>query len=87
MKLMTTLKGTALAALLATATLTTPAFADPDAALAALQTTVLSKGPNGEDPSPAADLVLSAAELDQIKAMNATAAICMPHWQYPHCGT
>ena len=77
MKLMTTLKGTALAALLATATLTTPAFADPDAALAALQTTVLSKGPNGEDPSPAADLVLSAAELDQIKAMNATAAIIM----------
>jgi len=35
-----------------------PAMADPDAALAALQGNVLSKGPNGEDPSPAADLTL-----------------------------
>ena len=54
-----------------------PAVADPAAALAALQETVLSKGPNGEDPSPAADLTLSDAEIDQIKAMNATAAIVM----------
>lgn len=54
-----------------------PAVADPDTALAALQGNVLSKGPNGEDPSPAADLALSAAEIDQIKAMNATAAIVM----------
>jgi ribose transport system substrate-binding protein len=54
-----------------------PAIADPAAALAALQENVLSKGPNGEDPSPAADLSLTAAEIDQIKAMNATAAIVM----------
>jgi ribose transport system substrate-binding protein len=54
-----------------------PAVADPTAALAALQESVLSKGPNGEDPSPAADLSLSSAEIDQIKAMNATAAIVM----------
>ena len=54
-----------------------PAAADPTAALAALQESVLSKGPNGEDPSPAADLSLSSAEIDQIKAMNATAAIVM----------
>lgn len=54
-----------------------PATADPTAALAALQESVLSKGPNGEDPSPAADLSLSAAEIDQIKAINATAAIVM----------
>lgn len=54
-----------------------PVAADPAAALAALQENVLSKGPNGEDPSPAADLSLSVAEIDQIKAMNATAAIVM----------
>ena len=53
------------------------AFADPDAALALLQETVLSKGPNGEDPSPASDVVLSEDELVQIRAMGATAAIVM----------
>ena len=42
-----------------------PAFADPDAALAKLQETVLSKGPSGEDPSPASDVVLSDEELAQ----------------------
>ncbi len=68
---------TAMAALLATSVLTAPGYADPDAALAALENTVLSKGPNGEEPSPASDLVLSAAEIDQIKAMGATAAIVM----------
>jgi len=66
-----------MAALLATCVLTAPGYADPDAALAALENTVLSKGPNGEEPSPASDLVLSAAEIDQIKAMGATAAIVM----------
>ena len=40
-----------------------PAFADPDAALAKLQETVLSKGPSGEDPSPASSVVLSDEEL------------------------
>ena len=54
-----------------------PAIADPDAALAALQETVLSKGPNGEDPSAPSTVVLTDEELAQIKAMGATAAIVM----------
>ena len=54
-----------------------PAFADPDAALAKLQETVLSKGPSGEDPSAASDVVLSDEELAKIKEMGATAAIVM----------
>lgn len=54
-----------------------PAFADPDAALAKLQDTVLSKGPSGEDPSPASSVSLSDDELARIKDMNATAAIVM----------
>ncbi|TAG25790.1 MAG: sugar ABC transporter substrate-binding protein [Rhodobacterales bacterium] len=52
-----------------------PAFADPDEALAKLQETVLSKGPSGEDPSPASDVELTDVELAKIKAMGATAAI------------
>jgi len=67
----------AAAAALALTLSAAPAVADPSAALAALQETVLSKGPSGEEPSPATDLKLSAAEIDQIKAMNATAAIVM----------
>jgi hypothetical protein len=54
-----------------------PAFADPDAALAKLQETVLSKGPSGEDPSPASSVVLTDDELAKIKSMGATAAIVM----------
>ncbi len=64
-------------AILPLAFLALPAFADPDAALAALQETVLSKGPSGEDPSPASSVELTEAELAQIKAMGATAAIVM----------
>ncbi len=71
----TTLMGSVAAVAIALSAM--PAAADPTAALAALQEGVLSKGPNGEDPSPAADLSLSGAEIDQIKAMNATAAIVM----------
>ncbi|MDA0892765.1 MAG: substrate-binding domain-containing protein, partial [Proteobacteria bacterium] len=56
---------------------TMPATADPAEALATLQETVLSKGPNGENPSPATDLSLNGAEIAKIKAMNATAAIVM----------
>ena len=41
------------AALLALMTTMNPAFAGPDEALAKLVETVLSKGPNGEDPAPA----------------------------------
>ena len=65
------------AAALALGPLSLPASADPDSALAALQGTVLSKGPNGEDPSSSSDLMLTDAELDSIRAMNATAAIVM----------
>ena len=55
-----------------------PALAiDPDAALADLQNTVLSKGPNGEDPSPASSISLNDEEIAKIKAMKATAAIVM----------
>lgn len=65
------------AALLALAATITPAFASPDEALAKLVDSVLSKGPNGEDPSPASDIVLTEEELAQIREMNATAAIVM----------
>ena len=54
-----------------------PAFADPAAALAALQETVLSKGPNGETPAAASSISLSEEELRKIRSMNATAAIVM----------
>ena len=54
-----------------------PAFAGPDDALALLQETVLSKGPSGEDPSPASSVTLSDAELATIRDMGATAAIVM----------
>ena len=57
--------------------LNVPALADPDTALAALQETVLSKGPNGEDPSAPSTVVLSDEELAKIKEMGATAAIVM----------
>jgi len=67
----------AAAALLTASVLHTPAFADPDAALEALQLEVLSKGPNGEEPSPAGNLSLSDEELAEIKEMGATAAIVM----------
>ncbi|CCN48671.1 ABC sugar transporter, periplasmic ligand binding protein [Vibrio nigripulchritudo MADA3029] len=50
---------------------------DPTQALQELEKTVLSKGPNGENPSPASSLTLSSSELAKIKSMNATAAIVM----------
>ncbi len=65
------------AALLALMTAIRPAFASPDEALAKLVETVLSKGPNGEDPSPASSVTLTDDEFAQIKAMKATAAIVM----------
>jgi ribose transport system substrate-binding protein len=45
--------------------------------LDALKTTVLSTGPNGEKPSPASALKLSANELQQIKDKKPTAAIVL----------
>ena len=50
---------------------------DPAAALAELGTTVLSKGPKGEDPVPADQIELTENELQQIADMGATAAIVM----------
>jgi ribose transport system substrate-binding protein len=45
--------------------------------LDALKTSVLSTGPNGEKPSPASGLQLSAQELQQIKDKKPTAAIVL----------
>jgi ribose transport system substrate-binding protein len=53
-----------------------PAWAtDPDAALAALKTTVMSLGPNGEKPTAASTVVLTDDELAKVKAKHATAAL------------
>jgi ribose transport system substrate-binding protein len=57
------------------ALMTVAAHATPDEALAKLVESVLSKGPNGEDPSPASAVTLTDDELAKIKAMKATAAI------------
>ena len=48
-----------------------------EAALASIKGTVLSKGPNGEDPSPASSADLSADEIAKVKGMKAKAAIVM----------
>jgi ribose transport system substrate-binding protein len=50
---------------------------DPKAALADMAGKVFSKGPHGEDPSPASVVTLSDSELQKIKSMNATAAIVL----------
>jgi ribose transport system substrate-binding protein len=50
---------------------------DPKAALAGMSGKVFSKGPHDEDPSPASVVTLSAAELQKIKNMHATAAIVL----------
>ena len=51
--------------------------AKADAALAAVTGKVLSKGPNGEDPSPSSVSDLTADEVAKVKALGATAAIVM----------
>jgi ribose transport system substrate-binding protein len=48
-----------------------------EASLAAITGKVLSKGPHGEQPSPASSADLTPAEIDQVKAKHATAAIVM----------
>ncbi len=45
--------------------------------LASLETSVLSTGPNGEEPTPAADVELTEQELQQVKGKQATAAIVL----------
>ncbi|MGI8909254.1 MAG: substrate-binding domain-containing protein [Rubrobacteraceae bacterium] len=46
-------------------------------ALAELEGKVLSTGPHGEEPTPGSEVKLTDEELEQIKGMNATAAIVM----------
>jgi len=68
--------GTVAALALLAGCFTTAAWAtDPDAALQELAKTVMSKGPNGEDPVSAASITLSDEEIAKVKAMNATAAL------------
>ncbi len=50
---------------------------DPDAALAELANKVLSTGPFGEAPTSPTELTLTPDEIEQVKAMKATAAIVM----------
>jgi ribose transport system substrate-binding protein len=50
---------------------------DPAQALAALKEKVLSKGPNGEEPSPASSVSLTDGELEKIRGLKAKAAIVM----------
>lgn len=50
---------------------------DFEAALASLEGKVFSTGPNGESPTPASEVTLTADELAQIKDMKATAAIVL----------
>ncbi len=45
--------------------------------LASLETSVLSTGPNGEEPTPAAEVELTEQELQQVKDKDATAAIVL----------
>jgi ribose transport system substrate-binding protein len=54
---------------------------DPDTALAVLQEKVLSRGPNGEEPSPASSVSLTAEELEKIRGLKAKAAIVMHYWR------
>jgi len=50
---------------------------DPSNVLATLQEEVLSKGPHGEEPTPASSVSLTAEEIDKIRALKAKAAIVM----------
>src|ERR1700736_5954856 len=50
---------------------------DPVRELAALQNKILSKGPGGEEPSPASSVSLSAEEIEKIRGLKAKAAIVL----------
>jgi ribose transport system substrate-binding protein len=54
---------------------------DPAQALAALQGKILSKGPNGEEPSPASSVTLTSEEIAKIQGLKAKAAIVMHYTQ------
>jgi ribose transport system substrate-binding protein len=50
---------------------------DPVKALASLQEKILSKGPHGEQPSPASSVSLTSEELGRVRELKAKAAIVM----------
>ena len=50
---------------------------DPAQAFAALEDKILSKGPNGEEPSPASSVSLTAEEVEKIRGLKAKAAIVL----------
>jgi ribose transport system substrate-binding protein len=50
---------------------------DPVQALAALHDKISSKGPNGEQPSPASSVSLTSEEVEKIRGLKAKAAIVM----------
>src|ERR1700757_428909 len=50
---------------------------DPVQALAAIQGKFLSKGPNGEEASPASSVSLTSEEVEKIRGLKAKAAIVM----------
>jgi ribose transport system substrate-binding protein len=55
----------------------TAVVAKAEKSLKELEHKVLAKGPNGEEPVPASSVKLSPQEIEKIKAMGATAAICL----------
>src|ERR1700730_10782244 len=54
--------------------------ADLTNVLTALQEKILSKGPHGEEPSPASSVSLTAEEFEKIRGLKAKAAIVMHYW-------
>jgi ribose transport system substrate-binding protein len=54
---------------------------DPAQALAGVQEKILSKGPNGEEPSPASSVSLTTEEVERIRGFKAKAAIVMHYTQ------
>lgn len=54
-----------------------PAVVKANEALEELEGTVLSKGPNGEEPAPVSEAELTDEQVEQVKALGATAAISM----------
>ena len=47
---------------------------DPAQAFAALEDKILSKGPNGEEPSPASSVSLTAEEVEKIRGLKGGAS-------------
>ncbi len=50
-----------------------------DTQLKDIEGKVFAQGPNGEPAAPASSIVLDDAEVQKVKAMNATVALVMPH--------